>query len=70
MMTVDLSCLIKTSTPYWHNLKAYGFIRCHQSHLVNRNCIKSWVKTAGEHFLLENGDEIPISRSKKERVAQ
>src|SRR5664279_163127 len=55
---------------YEEILKDYGFIRCHQSHLINRNCIKSWVKTEGDYFLLENGDEIPISRSKKDRVAQ
>ena len=55
---------------YEEILKDYGFIRCHQSHLVNRNCIKSWVKAAGDFFLLENGDEIPISRSKKEQVAR
>jgi len=55
---------------YEEILNDYGFIRCHQSHLVNRNYIKSWVKAEGDYLLLETGDEIPISRSKKERVAQ
>jgi len=51
-------------------LKAYGFIRCHQSHLVNKKYIKSWVKEDGGYLLLDNGTQIPISRSKKEVVSE
>jgi two-component system LytT family response regulator len=49
-------------------LKDYGFIRCHQSHLVNKKFIKSWKKEYGDHLLLSNGTEIPVSRNKKETV--
>lgn len=51
-------------------LKSYGFIRCHQSHLVNKKCIKSWVKEDGGYLLLHNGTQIPISRSKKDVVSE
>jgi two-component system LytT family response regulator len=51
-------------------LKGYGFIRCHQSHLVNKKYIKSWVKEEGGYLLLENGMQIPISRNKKDAVAE
>lgn len=51
-------------------LRSYGFIRCHQSHLVNKAYIKSWKKTEGDLLLLRNGDEVPIARSKKELVKQ
>ena len=51
-------------------LKGYGFIRCHQSHLVNKKYIKSWVKEDGGYLLLENGTQIPISRNKKEAVGE
>lgn len=53
---------------YEEILKDFGFIRCHQSHLVNKKFIKSWKKDYGDHLLLYNGTEIPISRSKKEMV--
>jgi two-component system LytT family response regulator len=49
-------------------LKDYGFIRCHQSHLVNKKFVKSWKKEYGDFLLLTNGNEVPISRNKKELV--
>lgn len=50
-------------------LADYSFIRCHQSHLVNKKHIKSWVKDDGGYLLLENGMQVPVSRNKKEMVA-
>lgn len=49
-------------------LADYGFIRCHQSHLVNKRFIKSWLKKDGDFLLLEDGAEVPVSRQKKETV--
>ncbi len=49
-------------------LKEYGFIRCHQSHLVNKQYVKSWVKEDGGYLLLEDQTRIPVSRNKKEEV--
>lgn len=49
-------------------LKDYGFIRCHQSHLINRKFVKSWKKEYGDYLLLSNGIEVPISRGKKDLV--
>lgn len=49
-------------------LGPYGFVRCHQSHLVNKTFIKSWKKEFGDFLLLTNGAEVPIARSKKEEL--
>ncbi|MCF8453942.1 MAG: LytTR family DNA-binding domain-containing protein [Pedobacter sp.] len=49
-------------------LADYGFIRCHQSHLVNRKYIKSYVKEMGGYLITDDGAEIPVSRQKKEYV--
>jgi two-component system LytT family response regulator len=49
-------------------LTGYGFIRCHQSHLVNKQFIKSWLKEFGDALLLTDGAEIPVSRNKREFV--
>lgn len=51
-------------------LKGYGFIRCHQSHLVNKSFVKSWVKEYGGYLLLQNGTEVPVSRNKKDSVKE
>lgn len=51
-------------------LSDFGFIRCHQSHLVNKEYIRSWRKGDGGYLELQNGDEIPVSKSKKEMVAK
>lgn len=53
---------------YEEILQGYGFIRCHQTHLVNKRFIKSLVKQDGGYLLLEDGTEIPVSRMKKEMV--
>lgn len=49
-------------------LTDYGFIRCHQSFLVNLRFIKSLKKTDGNSLLLHNNKEIPVSRAKKEAL--
>lgn len=51
---------------YEELLSSYGFIRCHQSHLVNKRYIKSWIKEDGGYLLLEDMSQIPISRQKKD----
>jgi two-component system LytT family response regulator len=55
---------------YEELLKNYGFIRCHQSHLVNKKYVRSWVKEDGGFLLLENNDQVPVSRNKKEMIAR
>lgn len=49
-------------------LKDYGFIRCHQSHLVNKKYVKSWIKEDGNYLVLSDGSQIPVSRQKQEGV--
>lgn len=51
-------------------LSDFGFIRCHQSHLVNKEYVKSWIRGDGGYLIMLNGNEIPISKSKKETVAK
>lgn len=53
---------------YEELLGNYGFIRCHQSHLVNRKYIKSLIREDGGYLLMENGEQIPVSRGKKDFV--
>lgn len=49
-------------------LTQYGFLRTHQSHLVNTAFVKSMKKEDGGYLLLKDGTHIPISKSKKEMV--
>jgi two-component system LytT family response regulator len=49
-------------------LTDYGFIRCHQSHLVNSNFIKSWIKEDSGYLLLSDNSRVPVSRAKKDIV--
>lgn len=56
---------------YEEMLKDYHFIRCHQSHLINRKFIKSLLKedTVFE-LLLTDGTRIPVSRLRKDMVKE
>lgn len=49
-------------------LVPYGFIRTHQSHLVNGKFVKSMTRGADALILLEDGAQVPVSRLKKELV--
>ncbi|MEJ2882503.1 LytR/AlgR family response regulator transcription factor [Pedobacter sp. GR22-6] len=45
---------------YSDMLLPHGFIRSHQSHLVNPTFIKSWLKEDGGTLLLTDGFKIPV----------
>lgn len=49
-------------------LKPCGFIRTHQSHLVNPDFVKSWRKEDGGILLMKDGNKIPVSRPRREKV--
>lgn len=60
--------IAKTLKEYADLLPSTKFLRTHQSHLVNRNYIKSWLKDEGGMLLLTNGTTIPVSRVNRERI--
>lgn len=47
-------------------LQDYRFYRVHHSHLINLNFIAKYVRGEGGQIILRNGDEIDVSRRKKE----
>lgn len=49
-------------------LEPYGFIRCHQSYLVNFKYIKKYYKEG--YLQLDNHENIPVSSRKKEEVVR
>lgn len=53
---------------YEELLKDYGFMRTHQSHLVNRKFVRSWIKEDGGHLVLEDHSTVPVSRQKKDLI--
>ncbi len=42
-----------------------AFFRVHNSYLVNINYISEFIKSDGQYIVLENGESIPVSRTKK-----
>jgi len=58
----------KTLKEYDQLLSEQGFIRVHQSHLINSNYIKAYVKTEGGYLLMKDGAQIPVSVRKKSYV--
>jgi len=53
---------------YADRLKPKGFVRTHQSHLINPFFVKSWLKEDGGVLLMKNGDKIPVSKANRENV--
>lgn len=53
---------------YYDIIKDFGFMRVHQSHLVNQKFVDRYVKRDGGYLLLTNGHQVPISRTQKENL--
>lgn len=51
-----------------NTLEQFGFLRIHQSHLVNIKFIEQYSKTNGAFVKLQNGDKIPVTKWDKELV--
>lgn len=60
----------KSLKEYADLLRPNGFLRTHQSHLVNPKYVKSWLKEDGGILLLTSGEKIPVSKPNKETVKQ
>lgn len=58
----------KTLKEYADMLTGHGFIRAHQSHLVNMSYIKSWLREDGGSLLLIDNTKIPVSKLNREKV--
>lgn len=62
---------ITTSKPmsaYAERLQNQGFIKTHQSHLVNLNHVNAYRLSNGGELLLENTETVPVSSRRKEHV--
>ncbi len=70
-LTNDEKILVsKSLKEYADLLRPNGFLRCHQSHLVNPDYVKSLLKEDGGVLLLLSGEKIPISKPNKDAVKQ
>lgn len=58
----------KSLKEYADLLKPHGFLRTHQTHLVNPVYVKSWLKEDGGMLLMNNGHKIPISKPNRPYV--
>jgi two-component system LytT family response regulator len=47
-------------------LQDCGFVRIHQSHLVNLQYMDRYIKGAGGHIILKDGTSLPVAARKKE----
>ena len=60
----------RTLKEYDELLSDSGFLRVHQSHLVNTDFIKEFVKSDGGHLNLISGGYVPVSTRRKPLVIQ
>ncbi|HMQ60836.1 MAG TPA: LytTR family DNA-binding domain-containing protein [Flavilitoribacter sp.] len=58
----------KTLKQYEQLLEQHGFLRVHQSHLVNTRYIHEFVKRDGGYIRMKNGDIAPVSVRKKAEI--
>lgn len=47
-----------------------GFLRIHQSHLINPAFLKKYSRSEGGYVVMDNNDELPVSPQRKDAVVQ
>lgn len=60
----------KTLKSFDQTLSDSGFIRVHQSHLVNQQYITEFHRGDGSYLVLSNKDKVPVSKSKRGRLKE
>ncbi|MBB6370469.1 LytR/AlgR family response regulator transcription factor [Chryseobacterium shigense] len=60
----------KTLKEYEELLGDHGFERIHQSHLINLNELKSYIKKDGGFVIMSDGSKLPVSQRKKEKLQE
>lgn len=60
----------KTLKEYEELLKEHNFERIHQSHLINLNYLKSYIKKDGGYVVMTDESRLPISQRKRERLQE
>ena len=60
----------KTLKYFADMLKDSGFMRTHQSHLVNLNYVKEFIKSDGGYLILTDNSNVPVSVRKRAEVMQ
>lgn len=55
----------KSIAEYEQLLSLYGFVRIHQSWLVNKNHVESFKKNDGGYLVMNNKMSVPVSRQRK-----
>jgi len=62
--------LSKTLKDVESMIQSSMFVRVHQSHLININYVKRFVKSDGGYLLLKDGKEVNVSKSKRNQLLQ
>ena len=60
----------KTLKYFADMLKECGFMRTHQSHLVNLNYVKEFIKSDGGYLILTDNSNVPVSVRKRSEVLE
>ncbi len=60
----------KTLKEFEELLSDYHFLRVHQSHLINLNEVKAYMKTDGGYIKMNDSSSVSISRQRKEMVME
>jgi len=68
LLNKDKIIISKTIKEYDELLAPFGFLRTHQSHLVNSLYIKRFDKNDGGVLVLEDNNSVPVSQRKKDFI--
>lgn len=60
----------KTLKEFDELLTPYQFLRVHQSHLINLDAIRSFIKGDGGYIKMSDGSSVPISRQRRHLVIE
>jgi two-component system LytT family response regulator len=62
----DVLTVGKSMKEHEEQLRAFQFLRIHNSHLINMHYLDKYLKNDGGYVLLTDGTQLPVSHRKKE----
>jgi two-component system LytT family response regulator len=51
-------------------LQHHNFLRIHQSHLINPNHMKKFLRNDGGYIVMDDGEKISVSKNNKEKIIE
>ena len=70
LSNTDKYLICRTLKEVENILQHHNFLRIHQSHLINPNHMKKFLRNDGGYIVMDDGEKISVSKNNKEKIIE